>query len=178
MPGFALAKLAASIFEKDHRVEGLVLLKHGIFTFGDSAEESYERMIRWVDRAERQLAKKRQVAWRSQWKERSPSRQELAATANIIRGQVTMPRAIGRQADPLMRMIVRHRTSPAILRFVNSREGAELSQIGPATPDHVIRTKPKPLVLPPMSFGNEQALRRALGARLEKFKKAYQSYVA
>ena len=45
MPGFGLAKKAAEVFEAKPAVEGLVLLKHGIFTFGDDAREAYERMI-------------------------------------------------------------------------------------------------------------------------------------
>src|SRR5438552_5413058 len=45
MPGFALAKKAAEIYEDDPAVEGLILLKHGIFTFGETAREAYERMI-------------------------------------------------------------------------------------------------------------------------------------
>ncbi|HZU90585.1 MAG TPA: class II aldolase/adducin family protein, partial [Stellaceae bacterium] len=45
MPGFLLAKKAAEIFEANPAVEGLVLVKHGIFTFGEDAKESYERMI-------------------------------------------------------------------------------------------------------------------------------------
>ena len=45
MPGFLLAKKAAEVYEADPAVEGLVLLKHGVFSFGDSAREAYERMI-------------------------------------------------------------------------------------------------------------------------------------
>src|SRR5262252_6242948 len=56
MPGFLLAKKAAEIFEGDLGVEGLVLLKHGIFTFGETAQEAYERMIAAVSLAEDQLA--------------------------------------------------------------------------------------------------------------------------
>src|SRR5499427_170382 len=56
MPGFLLAKKAAEVFEEDDAVEGLVLLKHGIFTFGDTAEEAYERMIEAVALAEEKLA--------------------------------------------------------------------------------------------------------------------------
>src|SRR5438552_18715937 len=53
MPGFALAKLAAEIYERDPEVEGLVLLNHGLFTFADDARTAYDRMIAGVDRAER-----------------------------------------------------------------------------------------------------------------------------
>src|ERR1700752_876258 len=55
MPGFLLAKKAVEVFEADPAVEGLVLLKHGIFTFGDTAQEAYERMIDAVSLAEEQL---------------------------------------------------------------------------------------------------------------------------
>src|ERR1051326_4824157 len=56
MPGFALAKLAAEVYERDRNVEGLVLLNHGLFTFADDARTAYERMIGGVDRAERFVA--------------------------------------------------------------------------------------------------------------------------
>src|SRR5881396_2193395 len=55
MPGFALAKAAAEAYERDPKVEGLILHRHGIFTFGVDARESYERMIEHVTRAEERL---------------------------------------------------------------------------------------------------------------------------
>ncbi len=57
MPGFALAKKAAEIYEDDPSVEGLILLKHGIFTFGATAREAYERMIAMVSLAEERVAR-------------------------------------------------------------------------------------------------------------------------
>src|SRR5947207_9662714 len=59
MPGFQLAKKAAEVFEGDRAVEGLVLLKHGVFTFAETAQEAYERMILVVSLAEEQLAARR-----------------------------------------------------------------------------------------------------------------------
>ena len=58
MPGFALAKKAADVFEKNPKAEGLILDKHGIFTFGNDAHEAYERMIEFVTLAEDYLRKK------------------------------------------------------------------------------------------------------------------------
>src|SRR5438445_8296867 len=55
MPGFALAKAAADAFERDRSVQGLILHKHGIFTFGEDAREAYERMIEHVTLAEERL---------------------------------------------------------------------------------------------------------------------------
>ena len=57
IPGFDLAKLAFQVFKKDENVEGLILLNHGIFTFGDTAKESYNRMIKYVTIAEKELDK-------------------------------------------------------------------------------------------------------------------------
>ena len=59
MPGFLLAKKAAEIYEGGPAVEGLVLLKHGVFSFGDTAREAYERMIAIVTLAEERLARGR-----------------------------------------------------------------------------------------------------------------------
>src|SRR4051812_36146777 len=56
MPGFRLAKLAAQVFDRNPGIEGLVLLKHGIFSFGETAREAYERMIALVSAAERFIA--------------------------------------------------------------------------------------------------------------------------
>ena len=57
MPGFALAKAAKEVFDAHPDCEGLVLHKHGIFSFGRDAREAYERMIALVSRAERYLAR-------------------------------------------------------------------------------------------------------------------------
>ena len=55
IPGFALAKSVADVFDKNPKVEGLVLLQHGIFTVGDNAKQAYERMIEFVTLAEERL---------------------------------------------------------------------------------------------------------------------------
>ena len=77
IPGFALAKLAAQVFETKLDVEGLILHKHGIFTFGADAREAYERMIAHVSRAEMRVARggatcsrRRGCPRRSHWRTR------------------------------------------------------------------------------------------------------------
>src|SRR5712672_254072 len=84
MPGFLLAKKAAEDFEADPAVEGLVLLKHGIFTFGDTAQEAYERMIAAVSHAEGRLAHRRKTVFGAA---RLPDALAAAAeVAPILRG--------------------------------------------------------------------------------------------
>src|SRR6202051_2594181 len=65
MPGFGLAKAAAEAFDADPSVEGLVLVKHGIFSFGADARQAYERMIELVTLAEERLARQRKSAFAS-----------------------------------------------------------------------------------------------------------------
>ena len=62
-PGFGLAKIAAEVFEEKPDVEGLILHKHGIFTFGMSAREAYERMIEMVSLAESRLRQGRPIVF-------------------------------------------------------------------------------------------------------------------
>ena len=57
MPGFDLAKLASEVFDREPTVDGLILDKHGIFTFGATAREAYDRMIHYVTLAEDYVAK-------------------------------------------------------------------------------------------------------------------------
>src|SRR5690606_10381684 len=84
MPGFGLAKEAAAVFDANPKVEGLILDKHGIFTFGASAQEAYERMIEMVTRAEDRLQKNRKAVFvTAQLPQRAAS---LGNVAPILRG--------------------------------------------------------------------------------------------
>ncbi len=62
IPGFALAKAVAEVFDKHPKAEGLILLQHGIFTMGDTAEQAYSRMIEFVTMAEERLKLQRKHA--------------------------------------------------------------------------------------------------------------------
>ena len=57
MPGFDLAKLCHQVYLLNNKVEGLILLNHGIFTFGESAKQSYDRMIKYVNIVEKFINK-------------------------------------------------------------------------------------------------------------------------
>ena len=65
MPGFELAKKAKQEFNKNKSIECMILLNHGIFTFGESAKESYDRMIKYVNKAEKYI---QVIFWRIYWK--------------------------------------------------------------------------------------------------------------
>jgi rhamnose utilization protein RhaD (predicted bifunctional aldolase and dehydrogenase)/NAD(P)-dependent dehydrogenase (short-subunit alcohol dehydrogenase family) len=144
-PGFWLAKAAAEIFDQDPHVDGLILHKHGIFTFGTTAREAYERMIELVSLAENRLRQGRPVAFQARKLEGRPA--SVAEIAPIIRGAVALqPDKPG--GEPT-RFVLNFRSNAEILDYVNGAELGDYSQRGVVTPDHIIRTKNTPLVLPP-----------------------------
>jgi rhamnose utilization protein RhaD (predicted bifunctional aldolase and dehydrogenase)/NAD(P)-dependent dehydrogenase (short-subunit alcohol dehydrogenase family) len=174
MPGFLLAKKAAEIFEADTAVEGLVLLKHGIFSFGDSAEEAYERMIAAVTLAEERLRRGRKNIF-------APAGQpaELASprqAAPILRGACAL-------ADPAVpgawkRFVLDFRGGPAVLNLVNGAEIERYGRAGVATPDHTIRTKNYPLIVPAPEGGKLDAFAAAARNAVERFVTDYHAYFA
>jgi NAD(P)-dependent dehydrogenase (short-subunit alcohol dehydrogenase family) len=120
-----------------------VLHKHGIFTWGDTAEEAYTRMIELVTLAEERLQRGRRGVFTSA---KLPAKLAGAAeVAPILRGLAAIA---DDPADGVYRrFVLEHRNSPAILNFVNGAEIGRYSQSGVITPDHVIRTKAAPLLV-------------------------------
>jgi len=141
MAGFSLARLAGQVLEADPGAEGMILVKHGIFSWGASARQCYERMIEFVDVAEQCLRR----GARKAFKPRSlPDPASVARVGPLIRG--TLAEALGE--GRWRRCVLEHRVNPEILDFVNGEDLARYSQQGVVTPDHVIRIKPWPLILP------------------------------
>jgi rhamnose utilization protein RhaD (predicted bifunctional aldolase and dehydrogenase)/NAD(P)-dependent dehydrogenase (short-subunit alcohol dehydrogenase family) len=138
MPGFDLARICAERLAAGLGPDtiGMVLMSHGIFSFGDTARESYERMIALVTKAERYLARER--AWAL------PPAPPAAAAAPVRREIAALRKAISDAAGAPMVLAVHG--DPRSLAFARRADVAELSQQGPATPDHVIRTKRLPLL--------------------------------
>ena len=141
MPGFALAVECARALEERPDVDGLILVKHGIFSFGETARESYERMIELVTVAERHVARSPKVMPPARSRRSAARVEDLAP---VIRGAVAE-----RAGDDWRRMILEFRASKLVREYVDGCDSARYAAAGPATPDHVIRTKPKPLILPP-----------------------------
>ncbi len=174
MPGFALAKKAAQVFEKDPAVEGLILDKHGIFTFGDDAREAYERMIEFVTLAEERLRKKGNAKLPGA---KLPDRiASVSDVAPIIRGVCTQRDAYGEGAHK--RLVVDFRSNDVILNYVNGKDVKRYARAGLITPDHVIRTKPWPLVLPAPEAGKLADFKSAAEQAARAFMGDYAAYFA
>jgi rhamnose utilization protein RhaD (predicted bifunctional aldolase and dehydrogenase)/NAD(P)-dependent dehydrogenase (short-subunit alcohol dehydrogenase family) len=174
MPGFALARKAAEVFDQKLEVEGLILDKHGIFTFGDSAREAYERMIEFVTLAEEHLRKKGNTKFAS-----GTLPGQIAASSDvapIIRGACAVRDAFGEGAHK--RLILDFRRSDAILNYVNGKDVQRYARAGLVTPDHVIRTKPWPLIVPPPEAGKLDSFKDAVQQAVRAYANAYAAYFA
>ncbi len=139
MPGFDLARLCAERFaaEAHDGTIGMILMNHGVFSFGPDAKTAYERMIDLVGRAERYLESHR--AWQIPVapvaaEEDKPLRREIAALRHQASEIAGFPLLLSTHRDP------------QCLAFSRRDDLAVISQQGPATPDHVIRTKRLPLL--------------------------------
>jgi rhamnose utilization protein RhaD (predicted bifunctional aldolase and dehydrogenase)/NAD(P)-dependent dehydrogenase (short-subunit alcohol dehydrogenase family) len=174
MPGFALAKAAAEAFDRDPSVEGLILHRHGIFTFGADARESYERMIEHVTRAEERLRRGRKSVFAS-----IQLPQQVAPGADaapIVRGACALKDA--KTEGAWKRFVLEFRRNDAILNFVNGAEVARYSQAGVVTPDHTIRTKNWPLILATPNAGKLDEFKSAVAAAVEAYVAKYEAYFA
>jgi rhamnose utilization protein RhaD (predicted bifunctional aldolase and dehydrogenase)/NAD(P)-dependent dehydrogenase (short-subunit alcohol dehydrogenase family) len=163
MPGFDLAKLCAEHFaaEAGPNTIGMVLLNHGIFSFGQNAKESYERMIELVGRAEDYL--QRHNAWDVAPAAVTASHGiELAPDLNLANVQAKLRADISKAAG--FPVIVARHGDDKSLSFVRRADVSAIAQQGPATPDHVIRTKRLPL------------LGRDVAGYVESYKKYFQTY--
>jgi rhamnose utilization protein RhaD (predicted bifunctional aldolase and dehydrogenase)/NAD(P)-dependent dehydrogenase (short-subunit alcohol dehydrogenase family) len=170
MPGFGLAKKAIEVFERAKPSDGLILSKHGIVTYGESAREAYERMIEMVSRAEEFVARRRKPAT-------APARRgaaDVAQIAPIVRGACSEKDKTTEGA--WRRLVLEFRATEAVLNFVNAKDLARLSQAGVVTPDHTIRTKNWPLVLPPPDPGKLAEFARMAHDASAQFATRYHRY--
>src|SRR5262249_6961198 len=118
IPGFTLAKAVADVFDKNRDVEGLILPRHGIFTFADDAKTADQKMIACVTLAEDGLQQKRKPLKPAELPAHIAT---VAQIAPILRGAVAIAR--DPMAGTVRRQILCFRANPAILAYVN---GAEL----------------------------------------------------
>ena len=170
MPGFGLAKKSIEVFERKQPSDGLILSKHGIVTFGESAREAYERMIEMVSLAEDFIARNaKSCIIATLWREPA----SIAEVAPIVRG------ACGQRDEKVegewRRLVLDFRGGSSVISLLQS-DLSRLAEGGVVTPDHTIRTKNWPLVLPHADKGKLEEFARATRDAAATFATDYRSY--
>ncbi len=163
MPGFDLSRLCAEIFPQEATDEtiGMVLMNHGIFSFGDTARQSYDRMIDLVAMAEDHLTQSQAFDVTGSYAAASLETDDLNIT-NIAQLRKVL-------SDKLNQPVVIHQQrSSQSLAFANHEHISTISQQGPATPDHVIRTKQLPMLT------NSSDLKISLDQYIGSYKKYFE----
>jgi rhamnose utilization protein RhaD (predicted bifunctional aldolase and dehydrogenase)/NAD(P)-dependent dehydrogenase (short-subunit alcohol dehydrogenase family) len=155
MPGFDLAREVRERWpEQAHEnTTGMVLLNHGLFTFGDDSATAYRRHVHLIRKAEAWLAEHAPIS------EATPPPLPDVVTEDLARLRREMSKVAG---APL---VVRRHATPDVARFVRRPDLESLASRGPLTPDHVIRTKRLPMV-------------GVAGGAVEAYRAAYEAYVA
>jgi rhamnose utilization protein RhaD (predicted bifunctional aldolase and dehydrogenase)/NAD(P)-dependent dehydrogenase (short-subunit alcohol dehydrogenase family) len=136
MPGFDLSKLCAKYIKSELKEStiGIILMNHGVFSFGNNADESFERMLYLVKLAEDYLLTNAQIENNTSVFPLVNSRQEIAELRKNLSDVAGFP------------VILKQFTDNKFMSFCNNADLYTISQKGPATPDHVIRTKRLPLI--------------------------------
>ncbi|MBI3989470.1 MAG: bifunctional aldolase/short-chain dehydrogenase [candidate division NC10 bacterium] len=175
MPGFPLAKAVADLYERSPDIEAIVLSHHGLFTFGEDARTAYERMITYVDRAERFIAERirgKTLTRRCPDSKAPTDRASGAArVAQAIRGTL----AYQDEQRRLRRFILELRDAPDLVEVSLSEEAKRICTTGVLTPDHIIRTKNSPVFLNVVPDEDEE-LKRIVRQAVETYKQQYDAY--
>ncbi|MEW6265083.1 MAG: bifunctional aldolase/short-chain dehydrogenase [Thermodesulfobacteriota bacterium] len=167
-PGFLLGAALAGLAEAEPEAEALVVLGHGLFTFGPDARTAYARMIGYVSRAEDFLSR-----W-SKPIEAKPPRPDLGLTARlaqVVRGACAYLEADGR----CRHFLVELRAEPDLIAASLLPEAAEFCASGALTPDHVIRTKNKWVYLD-QPAADDEALQKTVRAAVRDYTDEYGRY--
>ena len=137
MPGFDLAQEVRENWASQFNdgTQGMVLLNHGLFTFGDDSQTAYEKHMQLIKKAETWLDKEAPV---DSQKENAVAAEVLLTDIARLRSQ--MSNIAGKP------MIVRRHTDSKVADFVHRDDYEDLARRGPLTPDHIIRTKRLPMV--------------------------------
>jgi rhamnulose-1-phosphate aldolase/alcohol dehydrogenase len=174
-PGFRLSCDVAEGVKRNPEARCAVLEKHGLITWGASARESYDATIEMNTRAEKYLRERgpgRQV-FGGVLQEPLPSAARRAVFTRIAPSLRGLLSRTGNGAAE--RVVLGFDDSAGVLEFIGSEAGPQVSLAGPATPDHLLYTRARPMFVPPPPGGdpespeNIDALKLAIARALEKY---------
>nr|WP_255473352.1 bifunctional aldolase/short-chain dehydrogenase [Planomicrobium sp. CPCC 101110] len=171
-PGFKLSKMIAEGVRNNPAADLVLMEKHGLVVWGETAKESYDKTISVINEAESFIQARidKTKTFGGRKFESLPAEDQkriLARVMPFIRGSVSEEK----------KMLLTYDNGHDVLEFVNSQDAAELSQIGAACPDHLVHTKMKPLFVDwdPATKDAEQLI-KAVSAGIANFKEEYKAY--
>jgi rhamnulose-1-phosphate aldolase/alcohol dehydrogenase len=176
-PGFTLARQVGAAVRENPALRLVVLAKHGLVVWGDTAEEAYRRTLDAINRAA-DFVNSRTAG--------TPRFGGPATGGGLEAVDEDERRALLREVLPALRGAVSSErpkvlvvdTSPRVLEFVSSRDAQELTTVGAACPDHLVHTKRVPLWIPFDPASEDAAtLRERVRERAAAYRDEYRAYV-
>ena len=173
-PGYELGRQLAEHDRAHPGLRGIVLAGHGLFSWGDTARSCYENTVALIARAQAWLAAEREArqvpAFGGQRVEALSAAARDATLARVL------PVLRGLSAEGSAKLL-HVNSAPEVMAFVNSNDLEPLAALGTSCPDHFLRTKIRPLVVPESVHALEgAALRPALAALLTGYRADYAAY--
>nr|WP_106782294.1 bifunctional aldolase/short-chain dehydrogenase [Lysinibacillus timonensis] len=171
-PGFKLSKMIAESVNANPDAELVLMEKHGLVTWGDSAEECYNKTIEVIEKAEAYITSKideNLIFGGLKYKslDNTTRKDYLSQILPIIRGAVSGEK----------NMILTVDTDDEVLQFINSNQAKELAYIGAACPDHLVHTKRTPLYVDwDPSTETLEDLKKLLPNQISQYKAEYKTY--
>ena len=166
MPGFKLAKKINEVYNKNPNIDCLILLNHGIFTFGNNAKEAYSLMIKYVSKAEKVIKKLKKKKIKQIDKHQIKFNPHEISP--ILRGLLS--------ENKNQKFIVNFRINKDLNYFINGKNVRKYSTKGTSTPDHVIRVKPFPLIISPKKNSTLKEFEKTAKKAFSNYRKKYIKY--
>ncbi|WP_187262705.1 bifunctional aldolase/short-chain dehydrogenase [Pontibacter beigongshangensis] len=174
-PGFDLGLLLEKTVQENPGITGLILGSHGLFTWGDTAYESYVNTLDTIERASEYLNEnfgKNRPVFGGAKIESLPKEERLekaSALIPILRGFTSSQN----------RMIGHFTDDERVLEYINSNDLDKLAPLGTSCPDHFLRTKIRPLVLnlaPDADLSDTEAVKAQIAKQFEAYRADYTAY--
>ena len=174
-PGFELGLMLKQCLDKNPGIRGIMLGSHGLFTWGDTAYESYMNTLEVVERCASYLADnygKKGPVFGGAKMDALPKQERLkqaAALAPVLRGL----------CSSAVKMIGHFTDDDRVLEYINSNDLVRLASLGTSCPDHFLRTKISPLILPLIpteDLSDVAAIKAKLAPEFEAYRKMYVEY--
>jgi rhamnulose-1-phosphate aldolase/alcohol dehydrogenase len=174
-PGFDLGLKLKECLEKNPEIKGIMLGSHGLFTWGDTAYESYINTLEIIEKCaafiNQKIKEKEKVFNGAKIKSLSQAerKSQAALLAPVLRGL----------ASSHQKMIGHFTDDERVLEFINSNDLDRLAPLGTSCPDHFLRTKISPLVLglkPDEGIENVKAIKEKITPLFESYRKMYADY--
>ena len=174
-PGFDLGLKLRKCLEDNPGIRGIMLGSHGLFTWGDTAYESYVNTLEVIERCAQYLednyGKKRPVFGGAKLQSAPADKRlsQASALAPVLRGFCSSH----------VRMVGHFTDDSRVLEFINSNDLDRLAPMGTSCPDHFLRTKISPLVLPltpDQDLSDPKAIKAILAPAFEQYRNMYAEY--